>query len=130
MFDHKNLALDGCYPGFVNNQSMVNLGVYRSEVTIFPVYEEISGGGGYSHYSPTIRKNPKYYIVIIQVFFDGKTYEEKRHVDEKEARIIAKLHGMVFKKEPIVAVNGLQILEQTQVEILINRIRNRNDNKD
>ena len=123
MFEHKNAALDGFYPGLVQHQPISNLGVYQSEVIIIPVYEDSEDGNYFNLKKKKKKKNPKYYIVVIRVFFNGKRYEEQRLVDEKEARVIAKLHGISFKQRPLVSINGVQVLNQKQVEILVKNIQ-------
>jgi hypothetical protein len=114
MFDHKNLALGGFYPGLVTTRSIANLGTFDVEVIIPPVVP--SGGGG--GYFPVARnQKPERYRVTVRVSYNGKRYEDSVIVDDYEARVIAKKNGIkIFTEtDPMVSLNGVQVTDQQEI---------------
>jgi hypothetical protein len=92
MFEHKNLALQGLFPGSVTTRSIANLGVFESEVIIEPVVPSRGGGGGFS--AAPLHVKPTHYRVTVRVKYNGKWYEDTQIVDEHRARVIATLKGI------------------------------------
>ena len=85
MIYHKNLALDGLFPGLVTHRSVANLGTFEIEITVEPIYDGGGGGGGY--YFP--RKDK--YKVKIRVTRNGKLWELEQVVNSITAKVICKL---------------------------------------
>ncbi len=107
MFDHKNLALGGFYPGLVTTLSVANLGTFDVEVIITPV---VSGGGG--GYVPVVRgQKPDRYRVTVRVIHGQRRYEESIIVDDFQARITAKMNGITefVTDEVMISINGVQV---------------------
>lgn len=108
MFDHKNLALGGFYPGLVTTLSVANLGTFDVEVIITPVVP--SGGGG--GYVPISRgQKPDRYRVTVRVIHGQRRYEESVIVDDLQARVTAKVNGItVFTEDEVmISINGVQV---------------------
>lgn len=120
MFDHKKMATHGLFPGTVTNLGVANMGVYDVEVIITPVVQ--NAGGGFS-FAPLHRK-PTHFRVTVRIKYNGKWYEDTQIVDEKQARVIATLKGIknFSTNNVMVSVNGVQIYEQEQITITVNRI--------
>lgn len=108
MFDHKNFALNGLFPGLVTTRSVANLGHFEIEVIIEPVAP--SGGGGfYQPLKPSITK----YKVKIRVTRKGKVWEYEQIVGSTTAKVLAK----VLKKkvaEPIISVVHKSMVEENE----------------
>ncbi len=121
MFEHKNLAVQGLFPGQVTTRSVANLGTYEIEVIIQPVVPR-SGGGGFV--PAPLHIKPTHYRVTVRVKYNGKWYEDTQIVDEHNASVIATLKGIKnFQTGNVmVSVNGVQIFEQEQIKITVNRI--------
>lgn len=115
MFYHRNLALNGLYPGVTSIRSISNMGMFETTVIIEPV--KSSGGG----YVPVAKgEKPDRYRVTIRVIVNGKKYEETYIVDDHEARIMANVHGvMIFTEDVVmVAVNGVQVINEDEVRVI------------
>lgn len=125
MFEHKNLAVQGLFPGQVTTRSIANLGTYETEVIIEPVIPHSSGGGGWGGFVPApLHRKPTHFRVTVRIKYNGKWYEDTQIVDEKQARVIATLKGIknFSTNNVMVSVNGVQIYEQEQITITVNRI--------
>ena len=103
MFDHKNLATEGLYPGLVSTFSIAVLGALEIEVIIEPVVPGFGGGGGFDVVLP---RKDKYKLRII-VRRKGKTWNYETIITDTTARVIAKIAG-VKKKEASVVVESVQ----------------------
>ena len=87
MFDHKNFALNGLYPGLVTTRSVANLGHFEIEVIITPPLPDHSGGGG--GWVPGAR--PQKWHIKIKVTRKGKVWEYESDVNKATAKVAAKL---------------------------------------
>lgn len=92
MFDHKNFATGGFFPGRVTARSIANLGSYEIEVTIEPVQPSRGGGGG-ADYRPL--KKDKYKIRI-RISSKKKVWEYETITNSITARVVAKLSGITL----------------------------------
>lgn len=110
MFDHRNYASNGFYPGLYEPFSAANNGILDKEVIITPVIRDTGGGGGWV---PSLSGKPDRYRVEVKLRYNGKEYIDSKIVDDNEARIIAELHGVTkFETDKvIVIVNGVQKFE-------------------
>lgn len=114
MFDHKNFALNGLFPGLVSTRSVANLGHFEIEVIIEPVP---SGGGGGGFYQPQKQVITKYKVKI-RITRKGKVWAYEKIVGTTTAKVIAKL----LKKKveiPIVSVSNTSMVEQTEPQIKV-----------
>ncbi len=120
MFQHLAGATQGLAPSLVSKRYIANLGMYDVEVIIEPVVP--SGGGGYS--PPTFGQRPSHFRVTVKVTFKGKVYKSVQIMTPSEARVFAKLKGIVnfTENSPMVAINGVQILEQKEIEVNVSLI--------
>lgn len=120
MFDHKNMAVDGMYPGLQSTFQIAMSGVFETEVIITPVVP--TGGGGFV--SAPLHLRAKHFRVTVRVKYNGVWYEDTQVVDEKQARVIAQLKGIksFSPGNVMVSVNGVQIFEQEQIQVTVNRI--------
>lgn len=121
MFDHKNMAVEGLYPGLQSTFQIALNGVFETEVIITPVVPSNSGGG---FVSAPLHLRAKHFRVTVRVKYNGKWYEDTQVVDEHQARVIAKLKGIksFSTGNVMVSVNGVQIFEQEQIQVTVNRI--------
>lgn len=121
MFEHKNLAVEGMYPSMQSTFQIALRGEFETEVIIVPVVPS-TGGGGWAPAPLHIR--PKHFKITVRVKYNGVWYEDTQIVDEKQARVIAELKGIKsFSTGNImVSVNGVQIFEQEQIKVTVNRI--------
>ena len=103
MFDHRNLATEGLYPGLVSTFSMAVLGLLEIEVIIEPVAPSF-GGGGYG--GVVLPRKDKYKLRII-VRRKGKTWNYETIITDTTARVIAKI-AKVKKKEASVVLESVQ----------------------
>ena len=107
MFHHRNMAVNGLFPGLTTTRSVSNLGTFETVVIIQPVVS--NGGGGYV---PVRRgQRPDRYKVTVRVSYDGKTHEDSVIVDDIEARVQAELHGITEfnETEVMISINGIQV---------------------
>ena len=122
MFNHKNLAVEGMYPGMQTTFSIALRGEYETEVIITPVIPSPQGGGGFVGTPLHIRA--RHFRVTVRIKYNGKWYEDTQVVDDKQARVIAQLKGIksFSPGNVMVSVNGVQIFEQEQIQVTVNRI--------
>jgi hypothetical protein len=115
VFDHKNFATQGLYPGLVSTRSIANLGQFEFEVTIEPIPG--SGGGGFS-YTP-LSVGPTKYKIRIRVTRKGKTWEYEQIVGLTMAKVVAKV---INKKiaEPTISVVNTSMVENKDPVIKVN----------
>lgn len=123
MFEHKNMALEGMYPGMQSTFQIALRGEFETEVIITPVVPQYTGGGGFV--SAPLHLRAKHFRVTVRVKFNGKWYEETQIVDEKEARVIAALKGIksFSTGSVMVSVNGMQIFEQEEIKVVVQAVR-------
>jgi hypothetical protein len=105
VFDHRNFALLGLYPGLVSTRSVANLGHFEVEVIIEPV---TGGGGGWAPATPITKYN-----VRIIVRTKTKVWDYKTTVNTTMARVIARVIGKKLE-EPTVTMTGIKIKETSQ----------------
>lgn len=103
MFDHKNFALLGLYPGLVTTRSIANLGHFEVEIIIEPVSP--GGGGGWAPAAPITKYN-----VRIVVRTKTKVWDYKTTVNVATARVIARVIGKKLE-EPSVTLTSVKIKE-------------------
>lgn len=120
MFNHKQLALDGMYPGLQQTFQIALRGEFDTEVIIEPV-APLPGGGWAPANKGTLAKH---FRVTVRVKFNGKWYQDSQIVDEYKARVIAYLRGIhIFSQDDTtVSINGKQVTEQKLIEVVVNRI--------
>ena len=114
MFNHKNFALNGLFPGLVTTRSVANLGSFEIEVIIEPVTPSGGGGGFYHPLKPSDTK----YKVKIRVTRNGKLWEYEKVVGSTIARVVAKV---IRKKlaEPSILVTNTSMVENTEPVIKV-----------
>ena len=124
MFSHKNLALEGMFPGLQSTRSIALRGEFETEVIITPVVPSYGGGGGWQ--PAILGTKAKHFRITVRIKYNGKWYEDTQVVDERQARVIAQLKGIKsFSTDNVmVSVNGVQIFEQEQIQVTVNRIGN------
>jgi len=110
VFDHKNFALNGLFPGLVTTRSVANLGHFEIEVTITS-----TGGGGAIF--PLGNKSNKY-KVRIRVTRNGKTWEYESEVGSTMAKVIAKVMKTKIA-EPSVSYTGISMAESREPQIKV-----------
>ncbi len=113
MFDHRNLATEGLYPGLVSTFSIAVLGALEFEITL-----EKIGGGGFG--GPVLRKD-KYRLSIV-VRRKDRTWKYETVISQTFARVIAKLEN-VKKKEPSIVVESVRarVEEMTEPTIRVTK---------
>lgn len=94
MFDHRNLAVEGLFPGLVTTQSVANLGLFDIEVIIQPI--PVGGGGGYA---PTLKPD-KYQVTIRVTMKNGRRWTYTRVVSNTLARVFARLARINLETDP------------------------------
>ncbi len=114
MFDHKNFATGGFFPGRVTTRSIANLGSFEIEVIIEPV-QPTGGGGGY--YQPS--KKDKYKIRI-RVSSKGRKWEYESIVNSLTAKVVAKLSGITLKA-PEVQVKSVTVSQKITPTIKVDK---------
>lgn len=115
MFNHKNAAVDGLYPGMTTHRSIANLGLFDVEITIEP---QPSGSGGGGYYSP-LNVGPTKYKVKIRITRKGKTWEYEQIVGLTTAKVLAKVTKIKIA-EPTVSLVKTSMVEQTEVKVKVN----------
>ena len=117
MFLHRQLATEGLNPNGLTHRGIANLGTFEVEVIIVPIPHPTGGGGGYN------RPLPRQFRVTVRVRFNGKVYEDSQIVDEHRARVIAKFRGikMFSRTSPMVSVNGIQIMEEKEIQVRVTK---------
>lgn len=113
MFDHRNLATEGLYPGLVSTFSIAVLGTLEIEVIIEPVVPSFGGGG------VVLPRKDKYKIKI-RVKRKDKVWNYESIVSSTTARVIAKLMK-VEKKEPEVVLENVtaRVKQDTEPQIKV-----------
>lgn len=101
MFDHRNFATDGLYPGLTSTFSIAVLGALEIEVILEPIAP--IGGGGYG--GVVVPRKDKYRLRIF-VRRKGREWKYEGEVSNATARVIAKLSGITLK-EPEVVVESV-----------------------
>lgn len=117
MFDHRNFALLGLYPGLVSTFSVAGLG--QLEITLTPIEPEFQpglGGGGY--YGPRI-SSPTKYLLKIRITRKGKTWESQSTISSTFAKVLAKFIG---RELPSVSVSQHQVITKEQPGIEIKHV--------
>jgi hypothetical protein len=102
VFDPRSFATDGLYPGLFSTLSFAVIGAFDVEVTIVPV-TPTGGGGGYS--API---KPKYKIRI-KVTRKNRVWNFESEINDRTARVIAKVLKIDKKKEPEVKVTSASV---------------------
>ena len=116
MFNHKNFALNGLFPGLVSTRSVANLGHFEIEVIIEPVYPQ-GGGGGYV--PRPLNDRPTKYRIVIRITRNGKTWKYEQIVSTAVAKVTAKLIGKTLV-EPTVSVVNTSMVQQNEVKVTAN----------
>lgn len=117
MFDHRNLATEGLYPGLVSTFSIAVLGALEIEVIIEPVVPSVGGGG----YGVVLPRKDKYKIKI-RVKRKDKVWNYESIVSSTTAKVIAKLMR-VEKKEPEVVLENVTARVKQDIEPQIKVIK-------
>jgi len=117
VFDHKNLAVDGLFPGLATHMSIANLGSFGVQVIIEPV--SYGGGGGYVT-APTGFKTDKYRIRII-VTRKGKRWSYERIVSTNTAKVIAKL-AKIELNVPSISVGNITVNESAEPVVKVTHV--------
>lgn len=98
MFDHRNFALHGLFPGITTHISIANLGHFEVEIIIKPVTPTGGGGGGWLH---PIKDRE----ITIRVTKDGQTWEAtyttSKYFADKLISVTAQLKGIRLKLSEI-----------------------------
>lgn len=103
VFDHKNFAVDGLYPGLVTTRSIAVLGVFDIEVIIEPIRPSLGGGG----YVPN-SKIDKYKVTIRVSMKSGKVWNYSKVVSNTMARVVAKSLGVKLEEKPIITIHSVR----------------------
>lgn len=120
MINHISLAVGGLNPAYFKTESVANQGTYYSEVIITPI-TRVSGSGGYV---TSTNGKPDRYKVVIRVCVNGIWSQDVKIVDDHQARITAKFHGISkFTSDSVmISYNGIRVDENN---IVINMINNK-----
>lgn len=115
MFNHKNAAVEGLYPGMTTHKSIANLGLFDFEITIEPQPPSGFGGGGF--YSP-LNVGPTKYKVKIKITRKGKTWEYEQIVGLTMAKVLAKVTKIKIA-EPTFSIVNTSMVENTEPVIKV-----------
>jgi hypothetical protein len=122
MFDHRNFALMGLFPGLVTHRSIANLGHFEIEITIEP---QPSGGGGGGFYRPTGAGTDKYKIRI-RVTRKGRVWEFEKIVGSTMAKVLAKVIKKKVAEPSVIATVNNRINESAAPEIKVTHVNRKN----
>jgi hypothetical protein len=114
VFDHRNFATHGLFPGLVTTSSIANLGHWSVEVIIEPVVPTGGGGGFYTPLKPDITK----YRVRIRITRKGKVWEYDKVVNLATAKVVAKVIGKTIQS-PSITVGKTSMVEQVDPVIKV-----------
>lgn len=109
MFDHRNLATEGLYPGLVSTFSIAILGALEFEIIIEP---EVPLGGGAGFVRPIDAK----YILTIRVSRKGKVWETKTKISYSTAKVFAKFLKIQLPQVEILDTNVVY-QEEPHIEV-------------
>ena len=70
MFNHKNFALNGLFPGLVSHRSIANLGHFEVEIIVQPLPADQVKVGGSGWLSPI-----QDHVIIVRIKKDDKVWE-------------------------------------------------------
>jgi len=117
VFDHRNLATEGLYPGLVSTFSIAVLGALEIEVIIEPVVPSVGGGG----FGVVLPRKDKYKLRII-VRRKDKTWNYETIISSTTARVIAKLNR-VKRVEPQIVVesSAVKVIEKEEPTIKVTK---------
>jgi hypothetical protein len=118
VFDHKNFALLGLFPGITSHRSIANLGHFEVEISIQPVYPS---GGGYV-YEPIGRTSVDKYKIKIRITRKGKTWEYEKIVGFATASVIAKLVKIEIQEPTFEITTNIKTEEPTVTAVVRNKI--------
>lgn len=110
MFDHRNFALNGLYPGLVSTFSVATIGQFQIEVEFIP---DISGGGGAGYAGTPSNKHTKY-LLRIKVSRKGKAWNFESKISNTTAKVLAKF---IQQELPSVVVTDIHLQNKEQPEI-------------
>lgn len=117
MFDTRNFATGGLYPGLVSTFSVASLGHLEIQVIIEPVFPEGGGAAGPGILRP---RKDKYKVKII-VRRKGKTWKYETTVSSITANVVAKFAGLVLKQPAVVVENvvaKVQTVEEPTIRVI------------
>lgn len=100
MFNHKNFATGGLFPGLVSTRSIANLGHFDIEIIIEPVYPGTGGGFG-------IAKPDKYKVTFRVTTKNGKVWNYSKTVSVATARVVARISKIKMEEPPEIIVHSI-----------------------
>lgn len=116
MFDHKNFALNGLFPGLVTTRSIANLGAFEIEVIITPVQPSFGGGGFGVPISSSFNK----YKVKIRITRNGKTWEYERVVGSTMAKVVASITNIKIAEPTFFVTTKLNEQIEPSIKVTVN----------
>lgn len=113
MFDHRNFAVHGLYPGLVSIRSIANLGQFDIEIIIEPEVPSLGGSAGSSAY---VKPSKTKYTLKIRVNRKDKTWEYESKISQTTAKVIAKFLKQELPSVELINANVVE-KEQPAVEV-------------
>lgn len=113
-FDHRDMALQGLYPGRTTPFSVAIMGHLLFEVEVI-----IDRAGGAA--PPKFRREEDKYTVTVRVTRKGKVWHFQREVSEVTANVMAKLTGIEIV-QPEVDVTSVTVMYRADPEIEVEKI--------
>ncbi len=111
VFDHKNFATQGLFPGLVTTRSVANLGHFEIQVIIEP----IGAGGGWVPVGPQIDK----YRVRIIITRKGKKWEYEQIVGSTMAKVAARILNTKIA-EPSITLGAIKESKEPEIKVNVN----------
>lgn len=111
MFDHRNFALNGLYPGLVSTFSVAVFGQLQIDIELVP---ELPAGGGGAGYAGYVSNKHTKYLLRIKVSRKGKAWDFESKISNTTAKVLAKF---IKQELPTVVVTDIQLHTKEQPEI-------------
>jgi hypothetical protein len=115
MFDTRNMATLGLYPGLTTLRSIANMGHFEVEIIIEPEVPSFTGGGASGPWTVPQTK----YLLKIRVSRKGKTWEYNSKLNQSTAKVLAKFLG---RELPVVNVTDSRLIKTEQPNIEVSHV--------
>ena len=117
MFDHRNFATMGLFPGLVTTFSIAAMGQLEISLTpIEPVFEPGLGGG---YYGSQFKQSATKYLLNIRITRKGRTWEQQSTISHTAAKVIAKFLG---RELPAVSLLHSQVVNKETPEVEVKHV--------